>query len=116
MTSRQNIMEPGSPKSEAVGHTPLPWAQSHRKTNSGGYSTEIYDAEGQTIATVAWYPVPKEDGSTATARAANAELIVAAVNAHEAQSAILRQLAGWDHEDPLNFLEMMVAKARAIIA
>jgi hypothetical protein len=42
------------------------------------YSTEVYDAAGETIATVAWYPVKTKSGSIVTAREANASLIAAA--------------------------------------
>ena len=56
--------------------TPGPWSQSHRKSGNG-YSTEVYCAAGQTIAILAWYPVPTPAG-IATSREANAKLIAAA--------------------------------------
>lgn len=64
--------------------TPRPWFQSHRCRSDGMYSTEIYDARGETIATVAWYPVSLGEGVAGTARDANAALIVEAVNAYDA--------------------------------
>ena len=53
--------------------TPGPWFQSHRKTASG-YSTEVYDVAGETIATL---PVKMPGGITATAQEANATLMSA---------------------------------------
>ncbi len=63
--------------------TPGPWAQSHRKTRDGMYSTEVYDAKGETIATLAWHVVPTENGY-ATDREANARLIASAPDMAEA--------------------------------
>lgn len=63
-------------------HTPLPWHQSHRQIDSGGYSTQIYTEDGETIATMHWYPKDMGNGVTATCRADNAEFIVRACNAH----------------------------------
>jgi hypothetical protein len=75
-----------------VKHTPLPWAQSHRENDSGMFNTEIYDGDGETIATLAWYPVDLGNGTIATAREANAALIVEAVNAHPALLARVGEL------------------------
>ncbi len=58
-------------------HTPGPWEQSHRKGINGFYNTEVYDSKGETIATIAWYPVKMKD-STVTAREPNAQLIASA--------------------------------------
>lgn len=66
-----------------IEHTPTPWQQSHRKCPDGGYRTQIYDAAGDEIATLAWYPVHSGDGSISTAREANAAFIVRAVNAYD---------------------------------
>lgn len=65
-------------------HTKEPWAQSHRKAkHREGYYTEVYDSAGETIATLAWYPVEEPGGVTSTSRSANAARIVACVNALE---------------------------------
>lgn len=54
-----------------------PWATDYRKV-PGGYAQEVFDSNGKTIATCAWYPVQVSDTTTATNRAANARLIAAA--------------------------------------
>ena len=65
-------------------HTKGPWLQSHRICDEeGNYSTQVYDKEGETICTLAWYPVKTENGYT-TARGANAHLISAAPELLEA--------------------------------
>ena len=66
--------------------TPLPWAQSHREYydpffNGNMYSTQVYCLDGQTIATLSWYPDYRADGSVGTHREANAQYIVTACNA-----------------------------------
>lgn len=63
-----------------VTHTPGPWSQSHRETRDGMYSTEVYCADGETIAKCAWYPRPADPatGAIGTYREANARLIAAA--------------------------------------
>ena len=61
-------------------HTPEPWDQTHRKTKNGMYSTEIYDSDGETIATLSWYAIEADDGLI-TNREANAQRIVDCVNA-----------------------------------
>lgn len=73
-------------------HTKTPWRQSHRKQPDGNYITQIYDAAGETIADLAWYPVDLGNGCTGTAREANAALIVAAVNEREELLRLLRAL------------------------
>ena len=67
-----------------VSHTPAPWFQSHRQKQGGAYSTEVYDVNGTTIATVDWYPVKLAGGVTRTAREANAKLIAASPVMYEA--------------------------------
>jgi hypothetical protein len=67
-----------------VQHTPGPWLQSHREKPDGMWATEVYDAAGETIATMAWYPVKTERGSFVTARESNARLIAAAPELLEA--------------------------------
>jgi hypothetical protein len=59
-------------------HTPGPWAQSHRKGPDDMYRTQVYDAAGETIANIAWYPVHTSQTTTSTNREANARLIAAA--------------------------------------
>lgn len=66
--------------------TPNKWLQSHRKTSDGMYSTQVYTEDGETIATLHWYPMPQRkeiiDGEpklvTATYREGNAKLIASA--------------------------------------
>tara|TARA_R100001594_G_scaffold82907_2_gene117563 strand:+ start:2783 stop:3091 length:309 start_codon:yes stop_codon:yes gene_type:complete len=62
--------------------TPGPWGQSHRKDKSGGYSTEVYDSNGETICTLDCYVVPTEKGFT-TNRDENARLIACAPDMYE---------------------------------
>lgn len=57
--------------------TPGPWATDYRKV-AGGYAQEVFDSNGKTIATCAWYPVQVSDTTTATNRAANGRLIACA--------------------------------------
>ncbi len=82
-------------------HTPNEWLQSHRKIpndQNGMYATQIYTEDGETIATVHWYPKPPEnvifEGKKAikrgTYRDANAQLISAAPNLLEACQAMLK--------------------------
>lgn len=69
--------------------TPGEWKQSHRKIQNnkkGMYDTQIYTEDGETIATVSWYPRSQEKGThegkpvliTGTYREANAKLIACA--------------------------------------
>ena len=70
--------------------TPGTWQQSHRKRSDGMYSTEVYCADGGTIATFAWYPKPVDAaGWIGTYRSENAALIVALVNAYRANQLVL---------------------------
>jgi len=64
-----------------MSHTKEPWATEYRKTALGQYSQEVFDSEGQVIASMAWYPVKVSETTTATNREANARRIVACVNA-----------------------------------
>lgn len=64
-----------------------PWSQSHRKTKSGGHSTQVYDNNGETICTLSWYAVPTEMGFT-TNRSENAQLIACAPDMYEMLCAI----------------------------
>lgn len=76
-------------------HTPGKWYQSHRQIpndENGGYATQVYTEDGETIATLHWYPMPpqkeihngKEVSVTGTYRSANARLIAAAPELLEA--------------------------------
>ena len=64
-----------------TNHTPGQWHQSHREipnNEDGMYATQIYTADGETIATISWYPKPEVNGLIETYRGANARLIVCA--------------------------------------
>ena len=72
-------------------HTPGKWYQSHRQIphdEDGWYATQIHTEDGETIATISWYPKPQKkeiiDGETRlvteTYREANATLIASAPN------------------------------------
>ena len=78
-----------------------PWNQSHRKTKSGGYSTQVYDSDGETICTLAWYPVPTEKGFT-TNRSENANLIACAPDMYEMLCAIT------DSSNPEDMLAVLI--------
>lgn len=69
-------------------YTPAPWFQSHRPIphdKDGMYATQVYTEDGETIATLAWYAMPKdENGRIGTYREANAKLIAAAPELLEA--------------------------------
>lgn len=69
--------------------TPNKWYFSHRKIPkdpNGMYATQVYTEDGETIATLDWYPMPKRkeiiDGKhklvTGTYREGNARLIASA--------------------------------------
>ncbi len=62
-------------------HTAEPWKTAYRKSVLGGFGQEVFDADGNTIATMAWYAVEIAPGHTGTNREANARRIVACVNA-----------------------------------
>lgn len=93
-------------------HTPGPWDWSHREIPGGNYSTQVYDANGKEIATIAWYPV-RENNVTTTSRVANARLIAAAPDLLSATiqvEAILAQIID-QPSDTLNKLRAAIAKA-----
>jgi hypothetical protein len=48
------------------------------------FSTEVFCANGHTIASLAWYPMPMVDGVTKTYREGNARLMAAAPDLLEA--------------------------------
>lgn len=64
-----------------IEHTKEPWGQAYRKGFDGMYRQQVFDATGNTIATLAWHPVKIDDRTTTTNREANARRIVACVNA-----------------------------------
>lgn len=85
--------------------TPGEWKQSHRKipnNKKGMYDTQIYTEDGETIATVSWYPRPQEKGIqdgknvliTGTYREANAKLIACAPTLLEALEELI-QVKEW---------------------
>lgn len=76
-----------SEETKTPTHTPGPWGQSHRQTGEESWNTEVYDAKGETIATLAWYPVKTAEG-VSTSREANAHLIAAAPDLLAALQAI----------------------------
>lgn len=62
-----------------LSHTKEPWSTEYRQS-AGGYAQEIFDADGQVIATAAWYIVQVSPETIATNREQNARRIVACVN------------------------------------
>lgn len=66
-------------------HTREPWATDYRERPDDMFAQEVFDANGETIATLAWFQVDSGVGTT-TNREANALRIVACVNA----------CAGWE--------------------
>jgi len=84
------------------------WYQSHREIpndEDGMYATQIYTEDGETIATLSWYPKPKEkviiDGkpmiSTGTYRDGNARLIVEAPEMYSLLSRIIGNKVAMGH-------------------
>jgi hypothetical protein len=60
-------------------HTPGPWSFAHRAVDSGMARTQVFCANGETIASFAWYPMPTTpDGVTGSYRDGNARLCAAA--------------------------------------
>lgn len=103
--------------SNGMKHTPGPWAQSHRKQPNGGYVTQVYCEKGETIASLAWYPVEMGDGITGTSREANARLIAAAPDLLLALDDLLFAYCdpgnqGGDHDDKVEAARAAIAKAR----
>ena len=65
----------------AAAVTPGDWKQSHRKVGGESYFTQVYDAAGETIATLSWHAKPMDEtGGIGTYREANAAFIAAARN------------------------------------
>ena len=63
--------------------SPLPWRQEHRECADTNYRTQVIDALGCEVATLAWNPV-RGNWIIITNRAENAALIVRACNSHAA--------------------------------
>lgn len=63
-----------------LSYTKEPWSTEYRQSVCG-YSQEIFDADGQVIATAAWYIVQVSPETITTNREQNARRIVACVNA-----------------------------------
>lgn len=100
-------------------YTPGPWFQSHRKNgnfNTYGdamYSTQVYTPDGETIATIHWYPKPKnESGVIGTYRESNAHLIAAAPDLLEALDVAVTSML----DSGYNKNAVVIRKARAAIA
>ena len=101
--------------SEAT-YTPGPWSQAHRIGHDGFYNTEVFDAAGETIATLEWYPKPTVNGVTGTYREGNARLIAAAPDLLEALKLLIEEVQ-WNREGPIqDGLLVCVNKAVAAIA
>lgn len=62
----------------AKAATPGPWEQSHREGDDEMYRTQVYTADGETIASLAWYPKDMGGGRIGTYREANAAFMAAA--------------------------------------
>lgn len=92
-----------TPGGSVAGHTPGPWFTEYRLTMRGGYSQEVFDAEGKVIATAAWFPVSLTDTTTTTNREANARLIAAAPDllaaARDADYALTNLIEGFEFGD-----------------
>ena len=79
--------------------TPGPWDTEYRKGENGMYGQDVFTSEnGETIATIAWYPKPLGNGVTSTYRADNAAYIVAACNAVPELVARIRELEAQIYE------------------
>lgn len=64
-----------------IEHTSEPWRTAYRiNPRTEMYYQEIFDINGEIIATMSWYPVKKNEHTITTNREANARRIVACVN------------------------------------
>jgi hypothetical protein len=94
-------------------HTPGPWFQEHRKKANGMYATEVFDKEGQTIATLAWHS-KKIGNVTITDREANARLIAAAPDLLDALQKISKELR--TSNDRMKMIEAIEKLTNAALA
>lgn len=76
------------------------WEQSHRQIPNdinGNWATQVYSEDGETIASIAWYPNPQENRVMGTYREANAKLISCAPEMLDILSKILMNI-NWSYE------------------
>lgn len=118
------LHSPSVPGGDEAGgaHTPGPWFSEYRRNARGGYSSEVFDADGEVVATAAWFPVRLSETTTTTNREANARLIAAApellavaIKSHEPYVGLdeedIRCLYGADEADLAMALRDAIAKA-----
>ena len=108
----------GIPEPECQqAHSPLPWRQEHRECADKNYRTQVIDARGSEVATLAWNPV-HGNGVIWTNRAENAEFIVRACNSHDALVATLKEFVLWCEDGALSGSdrEMFIQKFSTAIA
>ena len=85
--------------------TPGVWQYSHRKNKKGDYSTEVYCEDGETIATLSWYPMPPRNeiiegenrSVIGTYRDGNARLISQAPEMYDLLSRIIGNKVAMEH-------------------
>lgn len=96
--------------------TPGPWEREHRKGADGLYRTEVFSKQYGGIATCDWTPKHCGNGVTETCRRANARLIAAAPEMHEAiKTAIsyLDSFGDWQEGEELLYCLLKKALAKA---
>ena len=96
-------------------HTPEPWATEYRKTGSDDdMAQEIFDINGETIASCAWYRVRKDERTTTTNRELNARRICACVNACRGiETSVLESKEHWTKTELIGLLEQINKRLRA---
>lgn len=101
--------------------TPGEWKQSHREIpndEDGMYATQVHTEDGETIATLSWYPMPKKSAVykgkkvivSGTYRDGNAQLISAAPDLLRALEDILK----WSAHFPDAMNEELIYAKKAI--
>jgi hypothetical protein len=101
--------------------TPGEWKQSHREIpndEDGMYATQVHTEDGETIATLSWYPMPKiselYEGKnvivSGTYRDGNAQLISSSPNLLKALEDILK----WSAHFPEAMNEELIYAKNAI--
>lgn len=75
-------------------HTPAPWLYKHRKGSDGMYRTQVFTEDGETIATLHWYPKNLGNGCTGTYREENARLISMAPRMYD----LLEKVQAWSQD------------------